>query len=209
MGKQQFSDGGFTGRCGNFVGQRWKKTLVLRTLGKCTNPRTPEQQKNRRRFSLCVTACKLAMQANYNCPHWQSDTTTEWARRMSASASLFGWDKNPLEYTPLLPGSVTPAYTNSSSPVLTANAVTCFFDTQDDIAGRVLSGIFCSMDAGTGLPVSYIARGLVSGSAGDWQAVFRLPNYDALPAGLAFCAISADDAAHDNKSILQPAFSLS
>ena len=54
MAKQNFLAGGFYGKLGAMVGQRWKNKRTIRTYVIPHNPNTPEQRKNRNGFAGAV-----------------------------------------------------------------------------------------------------------------------------------------------------------
>ncbi len=60
MAKQNFLAGGYIGKLGDTIGQRWKDKKIIRSYVKPRNPNTPAQQTARQQFAL---ANKLAQQA--------------------------------------------------------------------------------------------------------------------------------------------------
>lgn len=122
MAKQDFKNGGFIGSLGGMVGQRFKSIYTVRTRGKYTNPRTPEQQKNRGRFALITRISQVSNLMNWRAPAFISDTKPEWGQRMAAASSKYKESQNIMASIPLCPLDYTPAFTISDVSVLSSPA---------------------------------------------------------------------------------------
>lgn len=120
MAKQDFKNGGFIGSLGGVVGQRFKSIYTVRTRGKYTNPRTPEQQKNRERFALITRIAQVSNLMNWRAPAFISDTKPEWGQRMAAASSKYKESQNVMVSVPLCPLGYTPAFTVSAVSVLSS-----------------------------------------------------------------------------------------
>jgi len=110
MAIQNFVAGGFYGKLGAMVGQRWKNKRTLRTWVKPKNPRTEAQQANRGRFGGCVQLAQIAMQMNWKAPCWQSESLTEWNLRMSSATMLNKAELEPFNKIPLFPYAYVAKY---------------------------------------------------------------------------------------------------
>lgn len=110
MAIQNFVAGGFYGKLGAMVGQRWKNKRTLRTWVKPKNPRTEAQQANRGRFGGCVQLAQIAMQMNWKAPCWQSESLTEWNLRMSSATMLNKSELEPFNKIPLFPYAYVAKY---------------------------------------------------------------------------------------------------
>lgn len=122
MAKQDFKNGGFIGSLGGVVGQRFKNIYTVRTRGKYTNPRTPEQQKNRGRFALITRISQVSNLMNWRAPAFISDTKPEWGQRMAAASAKYKESQNIIASIPLCPLDYTPAFTISAASILSSPA---------------------------------------------------------------------------------------
>lgn len=111
MAKQNFLAGGFYGKLGATVGQRWKNKRTIRTYVVPENPRTPKQVANRNKFSASVPFAQKGMSMNYRSPAFTSETTTEWALRMSAAKYAMDTGLSDVAAIPIVPRGFTSAYT--------------------------------------------------------------------------------------------------
>lgn len=111
MAKQNFIAGGYYGKLGATVGQRWKNIRTIRAYAVPVNPRTPSQQANRNRFAQAIKAAQTAIQFNNGAPCWANDRITEFMFRTSEAkkridAGVTGWLAVPLH-----PSGVAPSVT--------------------------------------------------------------------------------------------------
>ncbi len=110
MAVQNFLSGGYYGKLGDTVGQRWKNKRTVRAYVIPANPRTEKQQKNRGNFGECTAKAQLALQMNYNTTLFNSTTASAWNMRMSTARQLQKDGKQGLDLIPLCPLSFTPTY---------------------------------------------------------------------------------------------------
>lgn len=108
MAKQNFLSGGFYGKLGAMVGQRWKNKRTIRTYVVPRNPNTPEQKKNRTNFAGAVQYAQMGMQMNYYCNLFDVPQFTKWNYRMSVARNLKFAGMTDLNLIPLYPTSFTP-----------------------------------------------------------------------------------------------------
>lgn len=111
MAKQNFLAGGYYGKLGATVGQRWKNQRTLRTYVIPENPRTPKQMANRNKFTAAVPFAQKGMSMNYRSPAFASETTTEWALRMSSAKYAMDLGQSDVAAIPVVPRGFTSAYT--------------------------------------------------------------------------------------------------
>ena len=111
MAKQNFLAGGFYGKLGATVGQRWKNQRTIRTYVIPENPRTPKQMANRNKFTAAVPFAQKGMSMNYRSPAFASETTTEWALRMSSAKYAMDLGLSDVAAIPVVPRGFTSAYT--------------------------------------------------------------------------------------------------
>lgn len=108
MAKQNFLSGGFYGKLGAMVGQRWKNKRTIRTYVVPKNPNTPEQKRNRSNFAGAVQYAQMGMQMNYYSNLFDVPQFTRWNYRMSIARNLKFAGMTDLNLIPLYPTSFTP-----------------------------------------------------------------------------------------------------
>ena len=109
MAVQNFLSGGYYGKLGQTVGQRWKNKRTIRTYVIPKNPRTEKQQANRGLFANAVTFAQIGMQMNYYATCFLSEEFTQWNYRMRVARQLREKGLSGLDLIPLYPLSFTPA----------------------------------------------------------------------------------------------------
>lgn len=115
MAKQNFISGGYYGKLGNTVGQRWKNKRTIRTYVIPRNPRTEVQQANRARFANLVPYAQLGMSANKGVNAFIKENVTEWQARMSACSFFYSLGYQELDLIPLYPQEYTVPYIISTA----------------------------------------------------------------------------------------------
>lgn len=110
MAIQNFLSGGYYGKLGDTVGQRWKNKRTVRAYVIPSNPRTEKQQKNRGNFGLCTAKSQIALQMNYNTTLFNSTSSSAWNERMSTARNLQKDGEQNLDLIPLYPYTYAPAY---------------------------------------------------------------------------------------------------
>lgn len=108
MAIQNFLSGGYYGKLGATVGQRWKNKRTIRTYVKPANPRTEVQQANRNRFANAVTFAQMGMQMNYYATVFVDPNFTHWNYRMKVARELRNQGLTGLDLIPLYPTSFVP-----------------------------------------------------------------------------------------------------
>lgn len=110
MAKQNFIGGGYYGKLGDTVGQRWKNKRTIRSYVIPKNPRTDVQQANRARFKNLVPFAQLGMSANKGATVFIKENMTEWQARMSACSYFNSLGYNELDLVPLYPADYVAPY---------------------------------------------------------------------------------------------------
>lgn len=108
MAIQNFLSGGYYGKLGATVGQRWKNKRTIRTYVVPANPRTPTQQANRNKFANAVTFAQMGMQMNYYCTLFEDENFTKWNYRMKVARELKNAGLTELDLIPLYPINFNP-----------------------------------------------------------------------------------------------------
>lgn len=110
MAIQNFLSGGYYGKLGQTIGQRWKNKRTVKSYAVPTNPRTEKQQANRGRFANGVKLAQLAQAATYRSLLFSSESNTEWALRMSVAKNATDSRITGLDAVPLCPTGFVPKY---------------------------------------------------------------------------------------------------
>lgn len=110
MAIQNFLSGGYYGKLGQTIGQRWKNKRTVKAYAVPTNPRTEKQQANRGRFAYGVRLAQLAQAATYRSLLFSSESNTEWALRMSVAKNATDSGITGLDAVPLCPTGFVPKY---------------------------------------------------------------------------------------------------
>lgn len=108
MAIQNFLSGGYYGKLGATVGQRWKNKRTIRTYVVPKNPRTPIQQANRGKFANAVTYAQMGLQMNYYATCFDDPNFTHWNYRMKAARELKNAGLTNLDLIPLYPTTFNP-----------------------------------------------------------------------------------------------------
>jgi len=117
MAKFNTLAGGYYGKLGATVGQRWKNLRTVRTYVIPANPKTPTQQANRRRFSDCVWYAQIAQQINPKTTAFDTTAKTLWNCRMSTARALQDLSLTEMDRIPLYPTTFSLPFTISAASV--------------------------------------------------------------------------------------------
>ena len=108
MAIQNFLSGGYYGKLGATVGQRWKNKRTIRTYVIPANPRTEIQQANRGKFANAVVFAQMGLQMNYYATVFEDPNFTRWNYRMKVARELKDKGMLDLDLIPLYPTSFVP-----------------------------------------------------------------------------------------------------
>lgn len=108
MGFQNFIDGGFIGKVGNVVGQRWKDKRMIRTYVKGTQPNTPAQLESRELFRQANQLAQQAMNINGHTGIWDTSQKPEYAQRVGLAYKRLRAGMPPEQALPLYPEGYVP-----------------------------------------------------------------------------------------------------
>ena len=193
MAIQNFIGGGFKGKLGATIGQGWKNKKVIRSNFVPANPRTQKQMANRNDFSVCVKMAQLAMQMNFRCPGFQSDSNTEWALRISSARNYFDKTKADMYCIPILPYGTVAKYAVSDDFDVSGSSITFYIDTEDDIAGRGVSVLLYLKKTGTEEYEYFVLRSTVAQAAQGYSFSVSIPAGFEVASNSLACAVSNDD----------------
>lgn len=113
MGVQNFVEGGFYGKVGQLIGQRWRNIRIVRAYTKPTDPKTAKQQANRRVFAEATQNAQLSLMLNWKSPIFNSESNTGWGLRMASARANQKAGKSGFNLVPVLPVDFVPTYTGN------------------------------------------------------------------------------------------------
>lgn len=195
MAKFNTLAGGYYGKLGATVGQRWKNIRTVRAYVIPHNPQTEVQQANRQRFSDCVFYAQLAGQMNAKVTAFDTTSKTLWNARMSTARALQDLNYSEMDRLPLYP-------TTFSVPnIISAATITQIVDethiqvTVEGIAPteeRVLTMLLLLPGAESWKDRLALCIGS-NGESGGNIFTFRLPEGLTIPNGTKARFVSCDD----------------
>lgn len=113
MAIQNFVSGGYYGKLGVTVGQRWKNIRTIRSYVIPHDPKTPAQLEQRGQFGQAVKFSQIGNASNYETTAFTTPDNTVWAMRMSCARNLIAQGNTFLNLIPLYPiGFTLPYYFN-------------------------------------------------------------------------------------------------
>jgi hypothetical protein len=108
MAIQNFISGGFYGKLGEVVGQRWRNKRTIRRYVIGANPQTPLQQANRQNFRKAIELAQFAMNINKSAPAWDNEAVPEFSLRTGTAKSRLQLGLSESEAIPLFPDGYVP-----------------------------------------------------------------------------------------------------
>ena len=108
MAKQNFIAGGYYGKLGETVGQRWKNIRTIRVYVIPHDPKTPAQLRQRAAFGDAVPYAQIAMRLNHGAPCWKFDGKTEWQARMGTATDRVKMGMSGSTVIPIFPDGYVP-----------------------------------------------------------------------------------------------------
>lgn len=108
MAKQNFIAGGYYGKLGETVGQRWKNIRTIRVYVIPHDPKTPAQLACRGVFSQSVPYAQQGMRINKGAPCWNYANKTEWQARMGTAVDRLRNGVTGDAVIPIFPDGYTP-----------------------------------------------------------------------------------------------------
>lgn len=109
MAKQNFLAGGYIGKLGDTIGQRWKDKKIIRSYVKPRNPNTPAQQTARQQFALANKLAQQAMVINGHQGVWDTSSKPEYAQRVGQAMRRIRLGYPEQDCIPLYPEGQSPA----------------------------------------------------------------------------------------------------
>jgi hypothetical protein len=195
MAKFNTLAGGYYGKLGATVGQRWKNIRTVRTYVVPHNPQTEVQQANRKRFSDCVFYAQLAGQMNSKVTAFDTISKTLWNARMSTARALQDLGLTEMDRIPLYPTSFSVPFVISSASVTQVIDETHIKVTVEGVTfteERVLTMLLLLPGAEDWKDRLALCIGS-NGEGGGNIFTFRLPEGLSIPDGTKARFVSCDD----------------
>ena len=193
MGKFNFMSGGYYGKLGQTVGQRFRNQRVVHSYVVPSNPRTDTQQENRLRFVDITGATQLANQLNGGSRLWDSLTNTNFNNRM-AEASKYAEQGGALyTYVPLIPYGYEPEHHFEPSPTYENHVLTWTCTDTAHLLGRQMAVALRLQRISNSRYENIILRAVVGGAAGAWTFSVTLPDTHRINSDSWQIGINCDD----------------
>lgn len=107
MATQISLKGGFYGKLGDMVGQRWKDKAFVRKYVIPFNPQTAIQQDNRKRFGFATQLAQEAMNINGHTDAYDITKVPEFSQRVGQAMNMLKIGGRPDQAFPLFPSTYT------------------------------------------------------------------------------------------------------
>ena len=204
MSKFNFLAGGYYGKLGQTVGQRWKNKRVLRTYVIPNDPKTERQLANRAVFGEATKAVQLALQLNAGLTRWQSPDNTEFNIRMSSARRYYTAGMNIVEYVPAIPYGTIADFAFDQSFTQDGNTFTFTCSAAENLLGRSMAVLAQVKNNSSQQVENTVINSSVTGTAGNWKLSFTIPvGFSVATDGYAL-AVSNDDDSHNGTIIYLP-----
>ena len=103
MAIQNFVAGGFYGKLGDIVGQRWRNKRTMRIHVIPDDPKTPEQLANRSQFGTAVSLAQVALNLGKGDPIWADPDIPEFPKRVGVAKTRLQQELTEGEAYPIMP----------------------------------------------------------------------------------------------------------
>lgn len=210
MAIQNFLSGGYYGKLGDTVGQRWHNKRTIRTYVIPANPRTEKQQANRQMFAHATKLAQIAFQTNKGDPLWDTTHMGQFSQLVKTAMNRLIAGASDAEAIPLYPDGYHPSFVLdevdqdwSSWP----NQVTFTAKSQPLPQERTFQVMIGCGDQY--LSQQVILTDEITVPAGSYFSyTFDQASRYALPAGSTLSAVTTDDVQHDGSSVSLPVLQL-
>jgi len=145
MAIQNFISGGFYGKLGEVVGQRWRNKRTIRRYVIGANPQTPAQQANRALFASAVRLAQQALNVNKGAPAWANQSLGEFSWRVGTAKLRLRNGLPEGQAVPIFPDGYIPFHTFESATIQSMEAygrAVWKLTPVPPVPDRVLSGCF-------------------------------------------------------------------
>lgn len=211
MAIQNFVAGGFYGKLGQLVGQRWKNKRTIRSYTIPTNPRTPAQQANRGIFAEATKYAQMAMSMNWKAPQWDISEVPLWGQRVKRARELLNSTRNILDRVPIYPLDFVPQFGITNiyrTGTQTATSITFSVLGNLPVVDRAISVLVGYLNEETRVyDIELFSSTLIAGA----ESTFTLQNIDPslITDTTIFTFCSNDDVDFSNEAVFCPQTTLS
>ena len=203
MAVQNFIEGGFYGKLGQTVGQRWRNIRIIKAYTIPHNPRTPKQQAMRGLFAEAVESSQVSMMLNQGSPIFDVEDNTSWGVRMASALARQKLGLTGFNLLPVIPKDFLPTFTaNQIKLVSTIPNASATFSLQGELpdVARNISIIYgTKQSASEEYQVSIATAVLNVGTPSTFTIADSHP--EAFNSFSKFMIISNDDTATDKKTL--------
>lgn len=207
MAKQNFMAGGFVGKLGATVGQRWRNKRTIRSYVIPKNPQTPAQRANRGKFAQAIHAAQEAIIFNKGAPCWDKIDVTEWQQRVSTAKQRIDSGVTGDNILPFYPDGYSPyitvtyAYYVFAHTAGQAGTVTIYVPqwTAQEVGRAMFIQLKITTEAGQPENIYREITDIVAGTTNTVQLTVP-PEVQAISA-IEIMGVSTDDATHDGKMV--------
>jgi len=210
MAIQNFLSGGFYGKLGDVVGQRWHNKRTVRAYVIPANPRTEKQQSNRQIFALATFLAQQAYNINKGSPLWDTSQMGQFSLMVGTAKRRLQAGKSIEEALPLYPDGYNPTITLTQPQAIWAQWPTRVYISNEispSNAGREMEVIIHCKNEMTQEQIIFTDTFHYNPNA-QFLYSFEQSNLYSLPAGSSFQAVSKNDAQFNNVSIIFPVFQI-
>ena len=203
MAVQNFIEGGFYGKLGQTVGQRWRNIRIIKAYTIPHNPRTPKQQAMRGLFAEAVESSQVSMMLNQGSPIFDVEDNTSWGVRMASALARQKLGLTGFNLLPVIPKDFLPTFiANQIKLVSTIPNASATFSLQGELpdVARNISIIYgTKQSASEEYQVSIATAVLNVGTPSTFTIADSHP--EAFNSFSKFMIISNDDTATDKKTL--------
>jgi hypothetical protein len=190
MARQIFLSGGFVGKLGNVIGERWHGQFYVKTYAKPANPKTPAQIANRDKFSLAVSRAKFCFNYTRQYGIFKNDSNGEFPYMIGQAKRAINADAPERDLWPFIP-DWTPTISVSVAPVLVIDApndAQLIFSSTTDLEGRKMAAFLYGVDPAGNMQICGFQSQTLTDNPIECDLVFG--TMDILPEFPAFFAIA-------------------
>jgi hypothetical protein len=206
MAIQNFLAGGFHGKLGDVVGQRWRNKRTLRAHVIPFNPRTDLQQANRHQFALATALAQQAFNINKGWDIWQRPDMGQFSWMVGTAKRRLQAGATPAEALPLYPEDYDPTVVirNATADYSEWSPVIKIFDTSYVLpATRRFRMVINCHDEIINQPIMYQEEFTLTKGEPFYLAIDHLNRYT-FPQGSSVQGATVDDDQHAGASITLP-----
>lgn len=209
MAIQNLVAGGFYGKVGALVGQRWRNLRTVRAHVIPANPRTEKQQANRAIFAEATKLAQIAFQVNRGSNLWDTTKTPQFAQLVATARRRLKAGLPPSQAIPFFPdGHISDMLLSNPNINWSAWPSQVSFDVpgQTFTTSRELEILIFAKNEIKN-EWEFVKDFITVPSGGLFSYTFNQANTYSLPDGASIHVISTDDAANAGTSVEMPEFS--